>query len=153
MIKILFLVNETHCSAILKKIVHAEQTFHLLGCAVFKNPRLHKRPITTLIIGTETMQCHIHSDNHITPVIRVKRSPVGGAAIMMRDFISEFHHTLERWVWLDFSISYIWHPLGNWSVRHAETMALTINTADVPYFRWTNNSQLTVLVSALYLSD
>lgn len=95
--------------------------------------------------------CQRHTD--ITPVIRGKKSPGG-----CRRNNDAWHHSWTsslKWrVPPDFSIcEQVWHPLGARTVKRAEIMAFTINTADVPYFRWTNSSQLTVLVSALYLSD
>lgn len=70
----------------------------------------------------------------ITPVIRVKKSLVSVAAIMMHDFISELHHLNGACDSIP-PCENVGHPLGNGTVKYAEIMALTINTADVPYFR------------------
>lgn len=96
---------------------------------------------------------HICSHIAIAPVIRIKET-YHGYCCNNDAWLHLRISSLEWCVWPDCSVcEHVWRPLGNGTVKHAEIMALTINTADVPYFRWTNNSQLTALVSAPYLSD
>lgn len=99
----------------------------------------HSYPNGTLIMADP--QSHI-----ILTVIWVEKSLTCIHEIMLCFFMTTgWDGFFHMWARLD--------PGGNRTVKHAEIMALTINTADGPYFRWTNNSELTVLVSAENISD
>ena len=95
-----------------------------------------------LIIGTVMMPAPDAEPRHRHTCNQSKEIPCGWCCNNNTSFLNCI--TQMACVRLPFSRSeHVWHHLGNGTVKRAEIVALkNINTADVPYFRWTNNSQL-----------
>lgn len=128
--------NLAECSHYKEEMGTFGQVRLVLHCYCCSNVSFkgHSYPNGTLVMADP--QSHI-----VIIVIGVEKSLTRVHEIILWFFMTTgWDGFFHMWARLD--------PGENGTVKHAETMALTVNTADGPYFRWTNNSHLTVMHSA-----
>lgn len=78
---------------------------------------------------------HIRSHISITPLIRVKKSPAGVAAITTHDFIPGFHHLSAAWDSISPHVSTFGILWGNEAVKRADIFGITYKYCWCPIFQ------------------